>query len=78
MSQTAKFVKEITVIDPDTKGEVHMAVYKHEKGGMFAIDSSFVEQVLEDRGEFGETADLSIYDPFADMGDPTELYLEDE
>jgi hypothetical protein len=78
MSNTAKFVKEIKVIDPDTKGEVHLAVYKHEGGGMFAIDSSFVDQVLADRADDGETEYMSIYDPFADMGDPTELYLEDE
>jgi len=44
----AKFVTEITVIDPDSKGEVQMEVYKHEAGGMFAIDSSYLEQVCDE------------------------------
>jgi len=45
---TAKFVKEITVIDPDTKSEVELTVYKHEGGGMFAIDSSFLDQCCDE------------------------------
>jgi hypothetical protein len=44
----AKFVKEITVIDPDSKGEVQMEVYKHESGGMFAVDSSYLEQCCDE------------------------------
>lgn len=47
----AKFVKEITVIDPDTKGEVSMSVFKHDNGGMFALDSSFIEQELPEEGD---------------------------
>lgn len=58
----AKFVKEITVIDPDSKGEVEMEVYKHENGGMFAIDSSFLEETTED----GENP--IIRDPFETTG----------
>jgi len=53
----AKFVKEITVIDPDTKGNVQIAIFKHEAGGMFGIDASFLEQSEDD---------ISIPDPFAD------------
>lgn len=34
----------ITVIDPDTKGEVELCVYKLPNGGICAIDASFVEQ----------------------------------
>lgn len=45
---TAKFVKEITVQDPDTGGDVELAIYKHQNGGMFAVDSSFIEQCLGD------------------------------
>lgn len=45
-THTAQYVKEITVIDPDTKAEVELTVYKHENGGMFAIDSSFIDQVV--------------------------------
>jgi hypothetical protein len=44
----SKFVEEVTVIDPDSGGEVQMSVYKHEGGGMFAIDSSYLEQVCDE------------------------------
>jgi hypothetical protein len=63
--KTAKFVKEITVIDPDSKGEVELSVYKHENGGMFAVDSSFLDQVAR-------TDDYDrpiISDPFNDTED---------
>ena len=39
----AKYVQDITVIDPDTKGEVDITVFKHENGGMFAIDASYID-----------------------------------
>jgi len=58
--QRAKFVKEITVDDPDTGVPIEMEVYKHENGGMFAIDSSYLEQVA-DKDMNGETI---ITDPF--------------
>ena len=61
--RTAKFVKEIVVIDPDTKGEVSLSVFKHEGGGMFALDSSYIEQVLPEEG------DCTIPDPFNEMDD---------
>lgn len=57
--QTAKFIKEITVTDPDTKGKVKLEVYKANNGGMFAIDSSFLEQFDEDS--------ICIFNPFADV-----------
>lgn len=59
----AKFVKEIVVIDPDSKGEVAMSVFKHEGGGMFALDSSYIEQVLPEEG------DCIIPDPFYEAPD---------
>jgi hypothetical protein len=79
MSTRAKFVREITVIDPDSKGEVELAVYKHENGGMFAIDSSYIDQELAERAEEGETPYMSILDPFSDFNnfESTELHLED-
>lgn len=40
----AKFVTELTVIDPDSGGPVAITVYKMETGGMFAVDASFLEQ----------------------------------
>jgi hypothetical protein len=70
MSNTAKFIKEIVIQDPDTGGDVHVAMYKHQNGGILGIDSSFITQEREDM-------DDSIYDPFADMGEPEALYLEE-
>ena len=56
---TAKFVQEITVIDPDTNSPVEMSVFKHnDSGGMFAIDSSFISQC------FDEYSDVMLPDPF--------------
>ena len=60
--KTAKYVKEITVIDPDTQGEVEIAIYKHENGGMFGIDGSFLDQVVN-TDEFDRPI---IPDPFSD------------
>jgi len=56
--ETAKFVTEVTVVDPDSKGEVQLSVFKHCRGGMFAMDSSYLDQVLPDEG------DCMIPDPF--------------
>lgn len=47
----AKFVTEILVTDPDFDGDVHLTVFKHENGGMFAIDSSFLAQLEDDEAE---------------------------
>ena len=69
---TAKFVKEITVQDPDTGGDVEMEVYKHQNGGMFAIDSSFLDQVHDD-----DTYPV-IPDPFTGAGNepaPSQVML---
>ena len=62
---TAKFVEEITVTDPDTKGLVELDVFKHENGGMFAIDATFLDQC------FDEDEDPVIPDPLNDSGHVT-------
>jgi hypothetical protein len=46
--KTAKFVREITVVDPDSKGDVQLSIYKHENGGMFAMDSSWLDQCTDE------------------------------
>jgi hypothetical protein len=56
----AIFVTEITVVDPDTQGNVQVSVYKHPNGGMFGIDSSYLESITEDNES------LIIPDPFYD------------
>jgi hypothetical protein len=54
---TAKYVQEITVIDPDTNLPVELSIFKHnDSGGMFAIDSSFINQCYND--------DVMLSDPF--------------
>jgi hypothetical protein len=62
MNPMATFVKEVTVIDPDSKGEVELAVFKHSNGGMFALDSSFIVQCLD------EDNDPEIADPLNENG----------
>jgi hypothetical protein len=64
--QKAKFVKEITVTDPDSKEEVKLEVYKADNGSMFAIDSSFLEQNTEDENY------PVIPDPFIILDDSEE------
>lgn len=41
----AIFVTGITVQDPDTGADVHLEVFKHQNGAMFAIDSSYLESI---------------------------------
>ena len=64
----AKYVNEITVIDPDTKGEVQLAVYKHENGGMFAMDLFYLEQVADESEDC-----YNIIDPFGPKPDILKL-----
>ena len=54
----ARFITEIAVIDPDSKGEVELTVFKHDNGGIFAIDSSYLLQCFDDN-------DPVILDPFS-------------
>ena len=59
MRTTATYSEEVTVIDPNSKGEVSMSVFVHDQsGGMFAVDSSFLDQ------EFDDDVDPVIADPF--------------
>jgi hypothetical protein len=61
MSYRAKFVREIKVIGSDNKSEVTLEVYEHENGGTFAIDSSYLDQVLNRH----DSMELAIPDPFS-------------
>lgn len=58
----AKYVSEITVIDPDSKLEVTLAVFKDQvSGGMFAIDSSFLDSdTLDERGAISSPFDEDV------------------
>jgi len=61
---TAHLVEEIRVKDPDSKSDVDLAIYKHEGGGMFAMDISFLDQVVN-TDDFDRPI---IPDPFSDSG----------
>jgi hypothetical protein len=49
----SKYVKTVTVIDPDTKGEVEIEIRKLANGGMVGLDASFLSQT-----------DDEIYSPY--------------
>ena len=45
-TNTAKFIKEIVVKDPDTNAPVPLAIYKDQfTGTLFGIDSIFIDQL---------------------------------
>lgn len=51
----AKYVTAVTVKDPDTGGDVSVEIWKHPGGGLFGVDSSYLDQVS-----------TVIQDPFSD------------
>lgn len=68
ITNSAEFVKEIVVTDPDSKAPVEISVFKHgESGAMFAIDSSYLDQCFDD------DQDPVIPDPF-NAGTQVTLY----
>ena len=70
----AKFVQYIDVNDPDTGGIVQMGLYKHQNGGLFAMDASYLEQASYNN----ESEDCYVIpDPFGDISDPNTLDLFD-
>ena len=45
----ADFITEISVMDPDSKEQVELSVYKErQSGGLFAIDNSYIVTLSED------------------------------
>ncbi len=47
-SMPAKLVTTITVVDPDTNGDVEIEIYKEENsGGMVGIDASYLASTFE-------------------------------
>lgn len=47
MKINGKYVTTITVVDPDSKGEVQVEIYKLDSGAMVGIDGSFLESETE-------------------------------
>lgn len=60
----ADYVGESTTIDPDTGNEITIAIFKHQNGGMFAIDSSYLEQCFDT--ELSNYDSIIIPDLFSD------------
>jgi metal-dependent HD superfamily phosphatase/phosphodiesterase len=69
--RNAKFVTEISIIDPDSKEPVDIEVYKHPNGGIFAIDSSYLEQNYDD------DVNPNITDPFDVEGGEIRLTVDE-
>lgn len=47
--EKAKFVQEVSVVDPDSGLPVEVAIYKLESNGaMFGVDSSYILGLSED------------------------------
>ncbi len=45
----ATFITEVTVIDPDSQGEVKTAIFKDQgSGATFGVDSSYLETFDDD------------------------------
>lgn len=60
------FIKKVLVIDPDSKGEVEVEIWKDPvTGGIFGIDASFLEHT--DRkfivSPFGKNVTLRLSEP---------------
>lgn len=59
----AKFMTDVLIKDSETQKEVYVSIYKHPNGGMFGMDSSFLEQKFED-----DVCPI-IADPYIDIFD---------
>lgn len=58
----SRLIQQIDIVDPDSGGVVNVCIFKHENGGLFGMDSSYIEQVLDEDG------DAYIADPFSGTG----------
>lgn len=43
----AKYIQSMRVLDPDTDFIVDVVIFKNENGGMFGVDSSFLENTSD-------------------------------
>ena len=60
MTTKGTFVTSVKVIDPDTKNEIDLEIYKLEGGGMVGIDSSFIETELPIYSAFDKGVEIDI------------------
>jgi len=68
----AIYIKDIVIQDPDTGGNVEVTLFKHEGGGIFGLDASYIDQVA---GEDNQGNPV-INDPLEESGLVT-LYWPD-
>jgi len=50
--QNSKFIKVVTVTDPDTKLPVEIEIRKLDSGAMVGIDASYLQQLGDDEQPF--------------------------
>lgn len=63
----AEYVTEVFVTDPDTGLSVNVSIFKHPYGGMFGVDTSFIEQNFDDNEK------IIVPDVFSYSNDADEL-----
>jgi len=71
MAIKANYIKDIVIQDPDTGGYVEVTLFKHEFGGIFGLDASWIEQVAEE----DDQGIPMCNDPLADLGENDRLEL---
>lgn len=49
--RNAEYVTWTEVRDPDVDVMVEICIFKHDNGGMFSVDASFLEQNFEDQDD---------------------------
>jgi len=55
---SGKFIGQTIVIDPDTKGEVTIEIYKLDGGGIVGVDASFLETMLPVYSPFDKNIEI--------------------
>ena len=73
MIHIATYIKDIVIQDPDTGGDVDITIFKHQNGGIFALDASYLDQVAPECS----SGNPVVPDPFGDLEDDVhDLVLE--
>jgi len=73
MIHVANYIKDIVIQDPDTGGDVEVTLFKHQNGGIFGMDASYLEQVAEE----STGGNPVVPDPFGDLeNEVNDLVLE--
>jgi len=69
----AHYIKDIVIQDPDTGGDVDVTIFKHQNGGIFGMDASYLDQAAHECSGGSPV----VPDPFGDLEDDvSDLVLE--